>query len=396
MNLNRNLEKINLLVFLLWSDKINLMEGLATRKTFLEGLKHFDWVLFLSALLLVSLGLIMIYSASLKGEIQNFEKIKIQIFACFLGLFFLFFLAFLDYRVLRDYSLFLYFLLILLLMGVLFFGQEIRGTRGWFLVGPFQFQPSEIARIILIIFFAKYLALQERINFKNILQSGLIFLLPVFLIILERDLGNSFVLIGIWFLGILLSKKRIRHILFPILLLLIFFFLGWFFFLEDFQKERILVFLGQSKDPKGVGYQINQAIIAIGSGGIFGKGLGFGSQSQLYFLPERHTDFIFASALEELGFFAGVLILGLFFVFFWRIIRALKFSPDLFSFFLISFIFFSFLFQFFINLGMNLGLCPIIGLPLPLISYGGSNLFVNMILLGILESIILRSKRVKF
>lgn len=372
------------------------MERLATRKIFLEGLKHFDWVLFFSVLLLVSLGLIMIYSASLKDEIQNFEKIKIQISACFLGFFFLFFLTFLDYRVLRDYSLFLYFLLILLLMGVLFFGQEIRGTKGWFLVGPFQFQPSEIARIILIVFFAKYLALQERINFKNILQSGLIFLLPIFLIILERDLGTSFVLIGIWFLGILLSKKRIRHVFFLIFLLLIFFFLGWFFFLEDFQKERILVFLGQNEDSKGIGYQINQAIIAVGSGGVFGKGLGFGSQSQLYFLPERHTDFIFASALEELGFFGGVLILGLFFVFFWRIIRALKSSPDLFSFFLIGFIFFSFLFQFFINLGMNLGLCPIIGLPLPLISYGGSNLFTNMILLGILESIIIKSKKVKF
>lgn len=362
----------------------------------IQHLKHFDWILFLDILLLVGFGLAMIYSATLKGEIQNFEKIKTQLFAFSLGLICLFFLIFFDYRVFKNYSLLLYFLLILFLVFVLFFGQEIRGTKGWFLIGPYQFQPSGIAPIILSIVFAQYLSFQEKITFKKILLSSLFFLLPIFLILLEKDFGGSIILFGLWLLGILLSKRKIRHILFVFFSLGIILFFSWFFLLEDFQKQRIFSFFDPVKNSQGSNYQLNQAIIAIGSGGFFGKGLGFGSQSQLYFLPERHTDFIFASSLEELGFLGGILILFLFFILFWRMIRILKFTSDSFSFFLVSFIFFIFFFQFFINLGINLGFLPVTGLPLPLISYGGTNLLISLILFGILESIAIRNPRNKF
>lgn len=359
---------------------------------FLIRLKKFDWVLIISAVLLVSLGFFSIYSSSLgRGDFLNFKK---QIIFLGIGLFLMFLISLFDFRVLRDNPyliLVLYFLCLLSLTG-LFFVPEIRGVKSWYKLGPLSIDPIEFTKIVLVILLAKYFSMRhvEMYRLRHIILSGLYILIPSALIFFQPDLGSVLILVSLWIAVLIISGIKIRHFLILCLVMFLISILGWSFLLKDYQKQRILSFIDPQLEPLGVSWSQEQARIAIGSGGILGKGLGRGSQTQYGFLPEPQTDFIFSSLAEETGMLGVLVLLFLFSVFIWRIIRIAIFSEANFFRLFASGLATLLISQFFIHIGMNLGILPIIGIPLPLVSYGGSSLIAIFIGLGIIQSIKIR------
>jgi len=356
-------------------------------------LKKNDWLLFLPPILLGILGLIAIYSTDLSIGDADFFNFKKQLIAFILGIIIMFVFTIVNFQQLKNAKNILYFAGMVLLFLVLVTGQNLRGTTGWFVLGPLSFQPVEIIKIILVIFLADYFAREGRtlFAFKDIFKSFIATAIFMVLVLKQPDLGSSVILFSIWLVMLLMSRVRKRHVAILFLVFLITVTSGWFFVLQPYQKERIAVFVNPDLDPLGAGYNIKQSIIAIGSGGFFGQGLGSGSQSQLRFLPEAHTDFIFALIAEEMGFFMVLIVLGLYSVFFWRILVLAKSSTnDFVSFVCIGFLI-MFLAEMIINVGMNLGLMPVTGLALPFISLGGSSLVSKFVAVGILQSIKVRS-----
>jgi rod shape determining protein RodA len=227
-------------------------------------------------------------------------------------------------------------------------------------------------------------------SIRYVIESGLITLFPVVLVLMQPDFGSASVLIGTWFIILICAGLPWRMLLGAIVVFAAIFAVGWQFFFADYQQARILSFIDPSRDPLGQGYNVTQAIIAIGSGGLFGSGLGFGTQSQLKFLPESQTDFIFAVIGEELGFVGVCIVLLSFGVIFFRIRRHVVLSRDDFANLLLLGSGAVIFLQFFVNVAMNLGLFPVTGIGLPFVSYGGSSLLAMFALAGIAESIFIR------
>lgn len=356
--------------------------------------KNFDWILFTAVLLLISFGLAEIYSVALGRSQLDLLNFKKQILFIVLGLGLLFLLAGFDYYSLRSYSNYFYIFGLVLLVGVLFFGQTIRGTRGWYNLAGFNFQPVEFIKFVLVLFLAKYFssASLKTKEFKRLLISFSGVLLFIILILVQPDLGSGLILFLVWLSMIILVGFNKKYLLAIVLMLAVVFSAAWQFALLDYQKQRIITFLNPSFNPLSQGYNVSQAIIAVGAGGLTGRGLGFGSQSQLKFLPEAQTDFIFAVAAEELGF-SGVLLILLFFgIFFYRCLYHLKkINNDFGIFFILGALSLIFI-EMFINIGMNLGILPVVGISLPFLSYGGSGLVSSLMLVGVIESIAIRSK----
>lgn len=358
-------------------------------------LKKLDWVLIGAVLLLIIIGLLSIASASQArtGVFTNFKK---QLFFAVIGLILLGVFSFVDYRFLRNYSaivLALYILSIFLLILLLVLGSEVRGTVSWFKfgspIGELGFEPVEIMKFVLIVTLAKYFS-NRHVDFglmRHIFISGFYVLIPVALVLLQPDLGSAALLLIIWVGIMLVSGIRARHLLALFLIFAVIAGFSWQFFLKDYQRARILTFFEPKKDPLGRGYNILQSIIATGSGGFWGKGLGHGSQSQLNFLPEQHTDFIWASIAEEWGFLGVAFILVLWSIIFWRLfIIATGATTNFARLFVFGFMLLL-LAHISINIGMNMGFFPIAGIPLPLLSYGGSNLLATLIAFGIVQNI---------
>jgi rod shape determining protein RodA len=353
-------------------------------------LKKMDWVLITATLLLVAIGLLSIYSSSLgRGDFLNFKK---QIIFWGIGFFLMISLSFFDWRILRRdpyFILILYCFCLAALIGLYFFAPEIRGVKSWYKIGSFSIDPIEFTKIVLIILLAKYFSTRhiEMYRFRHIFLSGFYVLLPAALFFFQPDLGSVLILIAIWVGVLLISGIKIRHFLILTLCGLLIFLIAWTFLLKDYQKQRIISYINPQIDPRGISWSVNQSKIAIGSGGIFGQGLGLGPQTQYGFLPEPQTDFIFAAIAEEFGLVGVGILLFLFSFLIWRIIKialsATSNFPRLFATGL-AILLFS---QVFINIGMNLGILPIIGVPLPLVSYGGSSLVATFLALGILQSI---------
>ncbi|NIP33105.1 rod shape-determining protein RodA [Candidatus Saccharibacteria bacterium] len=355
----------------------------------LGRLKNFDWILFFSVLFLAFIGLAAIYSVALSQQDLEFFNFKKQLASLVVGVFFIFAIALSNYRLFKNYRRVIYIIGLLLLLGVLFFGETIRGTTGWYAIGPINFQPAELAKICLLILMASYLSERSGIHFgfKQLVSISLLGGAYVILVMAQPDLGSAMVLFSLW-IGLLflasVHKKYIALILIAIVLIGVF---GWFFVLQDYQKERVLTFIDPGRDPLGQGYNVTQAVIAVGSGGLFGRGLGFGSQSQLKFLPESQTDFIFAVVAEELGLIGVGLIFILFGLVFWRLIKISRRVGDDFSMFLVLGIIIYIFVQFGVNVAMNLGWFPVTGITLPFLSYGASSLLIFLILVGIAESV---------
>jgi len=277
---------------------------------------------------------------------------------------------------------------ILLLIGFIFFGSTINGSTSWYSFGFFSFQPSDLAKLFLILILAKYLARRHVAikSMKHLLITGLYFVLPFFLIFIQPDFGSAAIFIAIWFGMILISGISKKHIT---LLAIISLVLGvglWFGVLKDYQKARITSFLDPLSDIQGAGYNAYQSMIAVGSGEVWGKGVGYGTQSRLSFLPEYQTDFIFASVSEEWGFIGSVVSLLCLLGIIARILYlGLQMNGNFELLYAVGVAVY-FLAHVVINIGMNIGVLPVTGVTLPFLSYGGSHLIIEFMALGILMS----------
>ena len=358
----------------------------------LNHLRKIDWFLLGMIGIISAFSLVALYYL---GADNNFFYFKKQLLFAAVGFFLSVGASFVDYQIFRNYSLFLltlYGLAILLLIGVLFVGEKIRGTVGWFNLGGFNFAPVELAKLIIVLLLAKYFSLRhvEMYHLRHIIASGIYVGIPTILVLFQPDLGSAIILVVVWAGMIIMSGIRLRHLLILFLIGAILGGIMWVGFLKEYQKNRILTFLSLQKDPLGSSYNLRQSIIAIGSGGLWGKGIGKGTQSALGFLPEGHTDFIFAVIAEQVGFVGVLFLLILFSLLIYRVLKTGWTANNNFSrLFCVGFtiILFS---QIVINIGMNMGLLPIVGIPLPFLSYGGSATIMNFLGLGILQSIKVR------
>lgn len=339
--------------------------------------KLFNIPIILCSLLLISIGILVIYSSSVELAIQ-------QAVFTLVGILTFLFISQLEVKSIKNLIFPLYIIIVLLLILVLFLGIETRGSVRWIPLGIFNIQPSEFAKPVLILFLAQFWS-KNLPSWINILKSLALSLPLVLLIFKQPDLGSSLTLIAIWF-GMLFGA-RVSFKKFLILGLIALFIVptSWLF-LHDYQKQRITSFLSPGSDPLGRGYNLIQSTIAVGSGEFFGRGLGRGTQSRLQFLPEFRTDFIFASIAEEMGFLGSLIILSLYLFLFFCCIKIANSVDDLFNFLIIFGSLSMLVFQVFVNIGMNLGLLPITGITLPLISYGGSSLIATLFSLGMISS----------
>lgn len=360
----------------------------------LNQFKKLDWSLIIIVLLLVAVGLLSIYGISKEKGLKIFER---QLIYVVLGLFLMLFFASFDYRIFRDHNfilLGLYFIGIFLLGLVLVIGKEIRGVSSWLRFGKLGFEPIELMKFAIILVLAKYFSLRhiEVSRLRHLIISGFYVVIPLFLLLLQPELGYVLIIFLIWLAIVIAAGIRLKHLIILTIICLIIFSVSWLYLLKDYQKERIISFFNPSLDPLGRGYHIIQSIIAVGSGKFFGRGLGHGTQSQLNFLPEQHTDFVFATISEEWGFFGSALILILFGILFFRLIKISLTSSNNFARLVSIGIAAMFSIQVVVNIAMNMGLLPIIGIPLPFLSCGGSNLIMNFIALGIVQSIVIRNR----
>ncbi len=328
-------------------------------------------------LLLLSLGILIIYSSDTTLALQQ------ALFAS-IGLGIYWFISFLDIKSYKPYFIYLYFIMIILLLIVFVIGVETRGSWRWIPLGFFQFQPSEFAKPVIILMLAKFWS-ENSPSWKNIFKSfGLI--LPIFgLIFQQPDLGTSITIIAIWLLMLIGANVAFSKLTLMGMAAMIITPMGWFI-LKDYQKNRILTFIFPSHDPLGVGYNVIQSTIAVGSGQVIGRGLGSGTQSRLQFLPEYRTDFIFASMAEELGFVGSSIVLFLYALLVGRSLMILNRSTQRFGHLLILGTIGMLMVQIVVNIGMNVGILPITGITLPLLSYGGSSLISTLICLGFIAS----------
>lgn len=280
----------------------------------------------------------------------------------------------------------IYFGFVMILAGLLLFGQMIKGARGWIDFGPFSFQPADLMKLILILILAKYFARRhiEIAHVRHILLSSFYVLLPALLILFQPDFGSATIIGLIWLGMIMISGVSKKHLLAVFLIGLSAASILWFSVFTSHQKDRIISFLNPLADVRGAGYSAFQSTLAVGSGQLLGKGVGFGTQSRLNFLPEYETDFIFAAFAEEWGFVGVTTLFILFGLIIWRVLQAaLRGSTNFEILFGVGFAIFL-MSHFVINVGMNLGLLPVTGLTLPFVSYGGSHLLVEFTGLGIL------------
>lgn len=371
--------------------------------------KKLDWILAASVLILCAVSLLELFSIdvgnqtrlplptaqAVGGQASNFF-VRQLLFIIF-GVIIMAALSFFDCRIFRNYAtilIILYVILLALLVLVLFFGKEIRGTFSWFRFGEIGFEPVELAKIVIVLILAKFFSGRhvEMFRIRHLIASAVYVSLPIGLILLQPDLGSALILILIWLGMVILSGIKPEHLLIVLLSGLVLFSLAWVFLLKPYQHERILTFLNPTKDPLGYSYNLIQSKIAIGSGGFWGKGLGHGTQGQLNFLPEKQSDFIFAIFAEEWGLLGVLFLLAIYLLFFWRLIKLVfACGNNFFRLFVAGFAIMIFT-QIFINIGMNLGLLPIAGISLPFISYGGSNLLINFIGLGIVQNIVVQTK----
>jgi rod shape determining protein RodA len=349
-----------------------------------------DWVILITVTSLLAIGLLALYGVS-RGDtgmdLGNFRK---QLISATIGIILMFSIAFFDYRSLTFFSTKLYFFNLLILALVLFFGTTIRGTTGWIGIGSFHIQPVEAAKLAVVIFLASFFSKKKSqlSIIVRITASVILIFFPVFLIIKQPDFGSAMVVVVSWAVMLSISGISRKNLLMLFLIGSLLSCSSWFL-LRPYQKERLVNFINPYNDPRGSGYNVIQSMVAVGSGGIFGKGLGRGSQSQLNFLPEKHTDFIFAVIAEEMGFLGATTVLFLLGFLLYRIKEIARLAGDNFGYLLAVGVMVMFFSQVLVNVGMNIGVMPVAGVPLPFLSYGGSSLVATFASIGVVQSIYL-------
>lgn len=363
-----------------------------------------DYFIYLIPTILIGISVAIIYSLVFSSE-DTLLASKQAIFGA-LGIVAMVFFSLVDYRSLKNLWWIFYSISLVLLIYVDYFGKVSGGAMRWIDLGFINLQPSEVAKFAIIICMAWYFSDRlGKITNKDILFSALLVMPPMLLILQQPDLGTAIAVFAIYFAMLFCAMPNIRQSITIISLMVIItsvFTLSalniapFSPLMKQYQRERVLTFIDPARDPYGLGYNVRQAQIAIGSGGIFGKGLGRGSQSQMEYLPMPHTDFIFAGAGESLGFFgASLIILFLLFLVI-RIYYAGSMSQDYFGYLVASGTATLIICQSAINIGMNLGVAPVTGIPLPFLSYGGTSVAIYFSLIGIIQSIYIRHKKISF
>lgn len=347
----------------------------------------FDFKLFFTLLTLLLTGLAAIYSVSFEaGGLNNFKR---QIIFAVIALCAFWIVSRINYGTWENYAETIYLFGLFLMVLVLFIGETKHGAEGWFGFATFTLQPVEFMKVGVILIVAKYLS-RLRMDDKrprHIMVTGIYVLFPIILALRQPDFGSAAVLATIWFLMVLIRGIKKRHAISLAVFAVFTLAIGWFWFLQPFQQARITSFFNPENDPSGSGYHVLQSMTAIGSGGLYGKGLGYGSQSQLHFLPEAHTDFIYGVIAEELGLVGVMILMGGFFILFLRIYKIAVQSVDNFGRLIIVGVMAFFFIQLLVNAGMNVGMVPVTGLPLPFVSYGGSALVTELFLLGVVFNV---------
>ncbi|MBI2028527.1 MAG: rod shape-determining protein RodA [Candidatus Levybacteria bacterium] len=337
-----------------------------------------DWALITPIMVLATLSLVTLFSI-------NIELFKNQLLFLIIGIIAFLFFSKVNYSIIKLYSFPIYIASVVSFVLVLFIGIESRGSSRWFEILGFRFQFSEIFKPFLAISLSSYLGSKESYSLKTFFIVFCLLVPLAFLIFMQPDLGNALIY-GMVVVLTLLAYGFPKRFFLGLLVLGFLAFPVVFRFLHDYQRERILTFLNPS-DPLGLSYNIIQSVISVGSGMLFGRGLGLGTQSSLRFLPELHTDFIFATISEQLGFVGAITIVLAFFVLLYRILKIISHQEEIFSKIFSIAAFFLIFIQFFVNIGMNIGMLPIVGITLPFVSYGGSSLLSSFILIGLISAI---------
>lgn len=344
---------------------------------------HIDWILLGSVVILLGAGLITMNSFYEENYFFFHQLVWASI-----GLLLFIILSFIDFRFLKRTWVIvtLFVLSITALLSVLLVGDVFLGAQRWFNLGFFVLQPSDPIKLVVLLLLAKYFSRRhvEIAHIRHIIVSGFYVFIIAFLVFLQPDFGSAIIILTLWLGIILVAGVSKKH-------LLLMFFLGllasaalWLYVLEDYQKQRILTFVNPLTDLQGAGYNAYQSTVAVGSGGLLGKGIGFGTQSRLQFLPEYETDFIFAAFAEEWGFLGVLLLFMLFGILIWRILFNAKMGATNFETLFGVGLAILFMSHFAIHVGMNIGLLPVTGTTLPFMSYGGSHLLTEFAGLGIL------------
>lgn len=357
--------------------------------------REFDKTLLFLVLVIFIIGLFCLYSASYHKGLELGRSFMLrQASWLAIGLLIMFFMALIDYQKVIDFGFALYVIGLLLLFLVLVLGHTRLGAQRWFNIGGFSVQPSEFNKIVFIIVMASYLGhvRAEIVNIKGLAVPLVLTGIPFVLILLQPDLGTALILVPVFLAMLFVAGAQAKH-LFGIILCGVISSPVLWNFLKVYQKKRLLVFLNPNIDPLGAGYTIIQSKIAIGSGGILGKGWLAGTQNQLNFLPERHTDFIFSVIGEEWGFLGAMVLVCLYFLMLKRGLLIAERTTDIYGKLLGVGIITMLASQIFVNIAMTIGIMPVVGLPLPLISYGGSSLWTTLIAVGLLLNVGMRRTR---
>jgi rod shape determining protein RodA len=358
-------------------------------------IENFDWSIIWVLIGIICIGLLSIYSA-LYNQIQAHPTHNLfirQLMWLSVGFTVMLGSMLLDYQQLKRASLWLYLLALLLLFAVLLVGKDVNGSKRWLELGGFQFQPSEFMKIAIVIYLSSYFSSQETSSYPDLKKLALpvsLVMLPVIVILTQPDLGTAITILGISGTVIFFVGIRWKYIISGVLLITPLLYPIWEHVLKPYQKRRILILLRPDLDPLGAGYHIRQSKIAIGSGMLWGKGFLNGTQNKLHFLPEKHTDFIFSVWAEEWGFVGCFVLLTLFASLIMLSLRVARRSKDRYGSLLVVGMTALVLWQVLINIGMVIGLLPVVGITLPFVSYGGSSLITLCLAIGLIENVSMR------
>jgi rod shape determining protein RodA len=359
---------------------------------------NFDYYMIVCMLVLMGFGLVSIWSAGGGGAITMSHPVFRQIAYTIIGVPILILMTLLDYRYVKTFSWVIYGATLLLLGSLTIVGTTIGGATRWIFVGPISIQPSEIAKLAVIISLAVFIAdrRHEMDRFHNFVLSGIIVAIPAALVYLQPDLGTTGVFGFIWLIMMLIARTRLIYIVGTVLLAIPAALFAWMFLLQDYMRDRLMISFNPERDVLGAGYNIIQAQISIGSGGLLGHGLTGGTQSQMELLRVRTTDFIFAHAMGMFGFIGAIALFVVIGLLLWRMMRVAQDTQDPFGQLLAAGITAMIFFQAFVNIGMNVGIMPVTGIPLPFVSLGGSSLWTSLAAIGLLQSVRIHHQRLAF
>ena len=354
-----------------------------------RSFRDFDWPLLTVALVICALGVLQIYSATHDTRWQDAWWKQIIWIAIGMGLMWI--ASSIDYHTLLAQIPLMYGLSIGSLVAVLAVGRLVFGSRRWIHILGFNFQISEFVKLVIILMVARYLSelKSDRVRTRDLLKLGGLVGIPVALVMYQPDLGTGLTYLPILAAGILIAGIRWHYLAAIALVGALALPVGWLF-LKDYQRSRLVTFMEPSRDPRGAGYQVIQSKIAVGDGGMWGRGVTRGTQTQLRFLPVPHTDFIFSAFAEEHGFVGVMVVLGLYFLLLMQIVQNAQMAPDRSGMYICMGVATLLLFHLLVNVGMVVGRMPVTGIPLPLMSSGGSNMFSVFIMLGLVNNVRLR------